>query len=104
MTLPFYLSPEAEAEMEAATLWYEHQLKGLGAEFLAAVDQVLARITDYPHSGSPVPRLADETIRRMPLRRFPYHIVYMEFPDRYQILALAHDWRRPFYWRDRVSS
>ncbi len=104
MTLPFYLSPEAEVEMEAASLWYERQFKGLGAEFLTAVDQVLARIADYPHTGSPVPRLADETIRRMLLHRFPYHIVYMEFPDRYQILALAHDRRRPFYWRDRVSS
>ena len=46
MTLPFYLSPEAEAEMEAASLWYERQFKGLGAEFLTAVDQVLARIAD----------------------------------------------------------
>lgn len=88
--------------MEAASLWYESQQDGLGAEFLTAVEPVLARVAEYPPTGSPVPGVQDEHLRRMALRRFPYHIVYLELPDRHQVLAVAHNRRRPFYWMDRV--
>ncbi len=90
--------------MEAASSWYETQRKHLGSDFLAEVDRALARISKHPRAGAPVPGVDDEEIRRMSFHRFPYHIVYLELPDRYQILAIAHDRRRPFYWRSRISS
>ena len=34
-------------------------------------------------------------IRRAPLQRFPLSIVYRESPDGFQVLAVAHDRRRP---------
>lgn len=46
--------------------------------------------------------VADEGIRRRAVRRFPYHLIYLELPDRLQILAVAHDRRRPGYWVGRV--
>jgi hypothetical protein len=49
-----------------------------------------------------VPGVSDQTIRRRPVRRFPYHVVYIELADRLQILAIAHDRRRPGYWVGRL--
>lgn len=43
MSLPVVLTPEAEAEFDAAADWYE-QRAGLGSEFTANVRDVLHRI------------------------------------------------------------
>jgi hypothetical protein len=42
-------------------------------------------------------------VRRVFVRRFPYHVVYIELADRLQILAVAHDRRRPRYWVGRLT-
>ena len=88
--------------MAEAARWYETHRVGLGTEFLGAVDTAVARIAETPQVGSLVPGVSDEAIRRRPVRRFPYHVVYMELPDRLQVLAIAHDRRRPRYWEGRL--
>ncbi len=102
MTLPLTISEEAAAEMVEAARWYETQRAGLGTDFLDAADEAVSRIADTPRIGSPVPGISDQMIRRAPVRRFPYHVVYLELPDRLQILAIAHDRRRPGYWAGRL--
>jgi plasmid stabilization system protein ParE len=99
---PVSISEEADAEMVAAARWYERHRAGLGTDFLAAVDTTVAAIAEAPGIGSSVPGISDASIRRRPVRRFPYHVVYLELPDRLQILAFAHDRRRPAYWVGRV--
>ena len=104
MTLPFRTESEAAAELEEATAWYDQQRPGLGDEFLEAVDEALAFIANWPRTGRPVPDVPpDLLIRRAPVRRFPYHIVYLEMPGAIRILAFAHDRRSPGYWRTRVT-
>ena len=88
--------------MAAAARWYESHRSGLGVEFLEAVDEAVTRITEMPRMGSPVPGVADAAIRRRAVRRFPYHVIYLELRDRLQVLAVAHDRRRPGYWAGRV--
>ena len=90
--------------MADATRWYEQQRIGLGLEFLAAVDAAIVRIEENPRIGSRALGVEDDDIRRIFVRRFPYHVVYIELPDRVQILAVAHDRRRPAYWVARLSS
>ena len=104
MTLPVRISEEADAEMAEAARWYETHRAGLGVDFLDAVDAAVARIAEAPNMGSPVPGVSDETIRRRPVRRFPYHVVYLELPDRLQVLAIAHDRRLPGYWIGRLPT
>ena len=104
MILLVRISEEADAEMAEAARWYEGNRAGLGTEFLDAVDTAVARIAETPRIGSPVPGVSDRTIRRRPVRRFPYHVVYLELPDRLQILAIAHDRRRPAYWVGRLPA
>ena len=102
MTLPLRISEQAEAEMAEAARWYEAHRSGLGIDFLEALDAAVARIAEMPRMGSPVSGVADEAVRRRAVRRFPYHVIYLELPDRLQILAVAHDRRRPGYWAGRV--
>ena len=88
--------------MAEAARWYETHRPRLGTEFLDAVGTTVSQIAEAPRIGSLVPGVSDETIRRRPVRRFPYHVVYMELPDRLQLLAIAHDRRRPGYWSGRL--
>jgi len=104
LTLPVRISEEADAEMAEAARWYETHRVGLGTEFVAAVDAPVARLAEAPRVGAPVPGVADELIRRRAVRRFPYHVVYIELSDRLQILAVAHDRRRPGYWVGRLPT
>jgi plasmid stabilization system protein ParE len=102
LTLTIRISAEADAEMAEAARWYEAHRAGLGVELLDAVDAAVAQVAELPRMGSPVPGVSDPAVRRRPVRRFPYHVVYVELPDRLQILAIAHDRRRPGYWIGRL--
>jgi hypothetical protein len=35
--------------------------------------------------------------------RFPYHVIYLEMATHIRILALAHDRRKPGYWKGRLK-
>lgn len=42
------LHPEAEGEFRDAIIWYEHQRKGLGSEFVLCIDEATERIRRTP--------------------------------------------------------
>jgi plasmid stabilization system protein ParE len=96
------ISEEAEAEAAEASRWYNARRPGLGDEFLVALDEALERIELKPELGSRPPGVSSGDVRRMIMRRFPYDVVYIELPDRVQVLAVAHERRRPGYWIDRI--
>lgn len=93
----------ASDEARAAALWYDDQRAGLGAEFLATLDAAIERIHENPETGSLLETMPDEpNVRRVLLRRFPFLIVYEISSDEVRIVAVAHDRRRPNYWKERL--
>jgi plasmid stabilization system protein ParE len=95
---------EADAEYRLAGRWYESQRANLGIEFFDAVDAAIDRIVEMPQAGTRVPRMpADLPVRRRPVTRFPYHVVYLETSSYIRILAIAHDRRKPGYWKRRLE-
>jgi plasmid stabilization system protein ParE len=101
---PIRTEEEADQELAEALARYEEQRRGLGHDFLAAVDAVLQRISHFPKTGAAVPQAPPHLgARRVPVNRFPYHIVYLETPDAIRVLAFAHNRRRPFYWLSRST-
>ena len=103
MSPAFRQEPEASAELEDAALWYESQRAQLGLEFVQAVDRALAQIAEWPQIGHRVDGVsADVPARKVPVKRFPYHVVYLQWHDMIRILAFAHDSREPGYWLSRV--
>lgn len=103
MTPSVRFEDEADEEYRAAARWYEERRVGLGIEFLDAVDYTLNQILRFPRIGALVPRMrADLAVRRAPVKRFPYHVIYLETQAAIRVLAVAHDRRRPGYWKSRL--
>jgi plasmid stabilization system protein ParE len=95
---------DADAEYRLAGQWYERRRENLGIEFLDAVDAAIDQIVAMPRAGAPVRRIpADLTVRRLAVTRFPYHVVYIETSTHIRILAIAHDRRKPGYWKRRLK-
>ena len=104
MTRQVRIEPEAEAELGEAALWYENHRTGLGSDFLGRVDLALSRLNRWPRAGGAVPGLPVELdVRRVPVDRYPYHLIYLLATDVIRILAVAHDRRMPGYWRSRIG-
>lgn len=97
MKLEFH--PDAEVEQAAAAQRYESEVAGLGAQFVDEVQAGSRRLLEFPAIRSP---LADR-IRRLVLERFPFSVVYIVEGEFVRILAVAHQSRRPGYWRSRVA-
>ena len=97
MRLTFH--PEARDEFVAAADYYSAAVPGLGDRFLLAVRRTLDMVLTHPTSGAP--RRA--TARRVLVTGFPYDVVYQVREDLVEVLAVAHQRRRPNYWRKRLS-
>lgn len=97
MTLPLRIRSEANAELNAAWNWYESRREGLGDDLLGCVDAAFAAVARAPNA---YPRV-DGAIRRALVRRFPYVILFREYPDYVAILAVFHTGRNPDEARGR---
>jgi toxin ParE1/3/4 len=96
---------EAEVEYGLAARYYEERREHLGVEFLDSVDATIERVLEWPRAGALLPGMPpDLPVRRRAVTRFPYHVVYLETPSHVWILAVAHDRRKPGYWKDRLES
>ena len=95
---PIRFHPDAEVELADAAQYYEQSRSGLGVDFLTEVELVLGQLTATPEA---FPQISKRT-RRKSLWRFPYNLIYAIYPDRLRIIAVAHQKRRPFYWRIRT--
>ena len=103
MTRSVRFEDEADEEYRATARWYEQRRVALGIEFLDAVDYTLNQILRFPHMGASVARMpADLPVRRAPVTGFPYHVIYLEMEATIRVLAVAHDRRRPGYWKSRL--
>ena len=95
--IPYKFHPDADAELEAASLFYESRMAGLGKSFAAEVERTIALVREFPEAGTSV----GPKRRRVLVARFPYSIVYRQDPDSMVIVAVAHQRRRPGYWQRR---
>ena len=98
MTPRFIVRSPAEADLAEAFEWYEQRSRGLGLEFLRAVDVTFAIIARTPQL---FPRVHHE-IRRARLRRFPYGVFFLEQAGTISVLAVMHAHRDPRRWLSRA--
>jgi plasmid stabilization system protein ParE len=96
ITIQFH--PEAERELLEARTWYRERSEVASQAFILQIDRALAAIAAAPDRWPP--RQRNE--RRVVLPRFPYSILYRIRNDEIFIVAVAHDRRRPGYWRHRA--
>ncbi len=90
--------PEAAAELhEAASFYAQHGNKELGLTFVAEFERSIHLLAERPELGAAWRGAA----RRLSLRRFPYFVFYRVIGEDIQVLAVAHQRRRPGYWTKR---
>jgi len=97
MNLPVILGPAADREFVEAAAWYEEKM-GRGEEFIERVQDVLDRIGRMPELHAMVYR----DIRRAPVQRFPYSVLYRVLADRIEVIAVFHGKRDPRIWQSRA--
>jgi toxin ParE1/3/4 len=90
-------NPLAEQELLDAVSYYEEQEAGLGLEYLSEVEHAVNFLMRYPETGTRV----KDSIRRLPLPKFPYSLLYSVLEEQIRILAVAHHKRKPQYWIER---
>ncbi len=88
----------ARAELDEAIAWYAEQAPGLGDAFLIEALKTIKLIEQFPTAWHPL----TSQIRRCRLKRFPYSVVYTMDGDEILVLAMAHQHRKPSYWRSRL--
>ena len=68
-----------------------------------AVDAALEAAQRSPRTGQLVELKSSKTeVRRKAVEPHDYQVVYAVYDERILVLAVAHNRRRPIYWRDRV--
>ncbi|MBI4517651.1 MAG: type II toxin-antitoxin system RelE/ParE family toxin [Deltaproteobacteria bacterium] len=91
--------PDARAEASESVEFYQARLEGLGLRFLAAVEEAAERISASPEAGTP---LAGGFRKRI-VSGFPYNVIYRVWEEYVYLVAVAHQHRRPDYWRERAD-
>lgn len=90
--------PAAEAEYLEQIAFYRSRQQSLGSRyrehFLKTIGQVCETPAQYAIEHPP-------DIRRVRLRAFPLTVIYRERDAMVQVLAIAHNRRRPGYWLGR---
>lgn len=98
MTLPLVFHPDVQDEVDEAHRWYEQKQTGLGDDFLAALEEVYARLQKMPGIH---PTIYKDVCQARP-RRFPYGVYYRVHSDRVEVIAVQHDRRDPNRWQSRA--
>src|SRR6266487_776343 len=89
---------EASDEAEEARRWYRERSEPAESAFLNELDHAIAVVVDAP---SRWPEHIGGT-RRYVFPTFPYSLVYFLENQAIHVVAVAHEKRRPGYWRNRL--
>jgi len=104
MTRALRVYGEALAEIRSAAGWYDRRRRGLGDDFLDALQARLKELLDAPTLIGRLPGAPPQLpIRRVLLSRFPYAVVFVQAEGEIRVIAVMHGRRKPGYWLGRVT-
>jgi plasmid stabilization system protein ParE len=92
------IHPEARLELEDARSWYRERSQVAARAFVTEVIGALKKIAQAPEAW---PRTRSNE-HRFVFQRFPYSIIYRVRQNEIFVTAIAHQRRRPGYWRGRI--
>ena len=89
---------KANEELLKARDYYDKIIFGLGKQFIIEIENSLNKIKVSPF----LYQLYLKEIRKCNTKTFPFSIYY-DINDKYiRILAIAHQKRKPDYWKNRL--
>lgn len=96
--MTYSVSGEAAEEIADAVAFYKERASiAVARAFLSEFENAARLVAEHPGLGTP----ASRGRRVFPLRRFPYSLVYRSDQAGVRIVVVAHQNRRPGYWRVR---
>jgi plasmid stabilization system protein ParE len=97
MSLPVRFHEAAAVELAEAAGYYDLKSPGLGGALIDAVELATGAVAKDPEAA---PAIRGHVRKRLVIK-FPYALLYSVVEDEIRVLAVAHQRRRPFYWRGR---
>jgi plasmid stabilization system protein ParE len=94
----FRFHPDAGGDFREAIRWYQSRNRAVASEFRTTVSDVIRQVVEAPRRW---PKHLHGT-RRFVLHRFPFSIIYLDDSDVLTIVAVAHNKRKPGYWKRRL--
>ena len=82
------LGPRAVADLQEINDHYDTVEDGLSGRFVRALDELFARLTEFPRSAPLVAGYLD--VRRTVVSGFPYVVFYRHQPGRIDVLRVLH--------------
>ena len=98
MTLPVRLTSAAVQDLALAERWYLDEAPHVLASFEEEIDSTFGLISDRPELYQTV----ESTVRRAPVRKFPFSVFYRILPEWIEVVAVMHQSRDPRTWQRRV--
>ena len=89
--------PAARRELLRAAAWYLQRSENAAAGFEAEIDHAVQRIGEAPERYA----ITKTGRRRFVLLKYPFNVIYRIFEEHIEIVAVAHNARRPGYWSGR---
>jgi plasmid stabilization system protein ParE len=86
VTYRVVVRPQVEDDIAEAADWYETQSSGLGWEFVRLVREAIAVLSARPLQF----RRIHHEVRRAPVRRFPYGVLYRVRDQEIVVVACMH--------------
>lgn len=90
--------PDALDEADAALEWYVVRSRAAAENFMQELELAARRVLDAPTRW---PRI-DTLVRRYLLPTYPFSLIYRVGDDFVEVIAVAHQRRKPGYWRSRT--
>jgi plasmid stabilization system protein ParE len=93
------LEKGAERDLEEGLRWYRERSDQAADNFVTALSDTLDRILKDPTRY----RSIAENLRTIKMGDYPFNLIYRITPHFIKVYAVAHEKRRPGYWRRRVK-
>ena len=97
MTIEVSFHPEAVRELRAAFLWYFDRNPVVAQSFQAETEYAIEVVLENPRRW---PRWG-KSERKYVFPRFPFNLIYRVNLGVIEVIAVAHQKRKPGYWKKR---
>jgi plasmid stabilization system protein ParE len=95
----YSLHPEAEWDLREAAGYYKDRAgTALSQAFFTEFEYTIELLLQHPLLGA---LWLQGKRRRLVMRHFPFSVIYTVSGEEIRVWAVAHQSRRPGYWRDR---
>lgn len=98
MVYTLTVRPEAELDIDQQYTTYESKRAGLGHDFLLCVEETFDKLLRNPL----IYRKFHKELRRIPVRRFPYRVMYVVNEQTIIVTAVFHVRKDPTSWDSRT--